>query len=147
MQIYVLGFLFNKNIDEVILILKGKPFWQKGLMNGVGGKVEDGESPYLAMCREWSEETGTPFDSWLHFCTMLGTDFKVFCYVGQDKNYIDPVESKFYNVRRTTDETPYQVNVANLHRWSCIPNLKWLIPMAVNYLGQPNFETTVTYAS
>ena len=51
MNNYVLGFAFNKNFREVLLILKNKPQWQKGLYNGIGGKIEEGELPIEAMVR------------------------------------------------------------------------------------------------
>jgi 8-oxo-dGTP diphosphatase len=41
---YVLGFLFDPSQKDVVLIKKLKPEWQKGKLNGVGGKIEEGES-------------------------------------------------------------------------------------------------------
>ena len=41
---YVLGFLFRDNCTSVVLIRKDKPRWQAGLLNGVGGKINDGET-------------------------------------------------------------------------------------------------------
>ena len=55
---YVVGFLFNPDMTEVVLIKKNRPDWQKGLLNGVGGKIESGEDPITAMIREFKEETG-----------------------------------------------------------------------------------------
>lgn len=49
---YVLGFLFNENLTKVVLVRKKRPEWQCGLLNGVGGKIEDGEPPLDAMVRE-----------------------------------------------------------------------------------------------
>jgi hypothetical protein len=34
----VAGFLFRNNDTEVALIRKNKPDWQKGKLNGIGGK-------------------------------------------------------------------------------------------------------------
>lgn len=42
---YVLGFMFSNLMNNVVLLQKQKPNWQKGLWNGVGGKVESGEEP------------------------------------------------------------------------------------------------------
>jgi 8-oxo-dGTP diphosphatase len=76
MKHYVLGFAFSKDRKEIILIEKQKPDWQKGKLNGVGGKVEkkdfawntNGEvTPYvatIAMQREFKEETGVETQSW-----------------------------------------------------------------------------------
>ena len=44
--------------NEVLLVLKDKPEFQKGRLNLVGGKVEANEAPYDAAIRELKEETG-----------------------------------------------------------------------------------------
>lgn len=44
--------------DEIILIEKQKPEWQKGKYNLIGGKVESGENLEEAARREFFEETG-----------------------------------------------------------------------------------------
>ena len=54
---YVLGFAFNKGCTEVLLIEKKRPNWMVGKLNGVGGHIEDGETPIDAMVREFKEET------------------------------------------------------------------------------------------
>ncbi len=57
MQRYVLGIVTTPDCSKVLLIRKVKPDWQKGRWNGIGGKLEDGETPHFAMDREWREET------------------------------------------------------------------------------------------
>ena len=42
---YVTGFLFSSDRDRVVLIEKLSPAWQRGLFNGVGGKIEANELP------------------------------------------------------------------------------------------------------
>jgi hypothetical protein len=37
---YVCGFMFANDFTEVALIRKNKPEWQRGKLNGIGGKVE-----------------------------------------------------------------------------------------------------------
>lgn len=54
---YVLGFLFSEDGSRVLLIWKNRPAWQAGKLNGIGGKIEDGEQPLDAMKREFVEET------------------------------------------------------------------------------------------
>lgn len=59
---YVVGFLFNG--DDVLLLHKATPVWQRGKINGVGGKVEPNESPHEAMVREFREETTVHVPLW-----------------------------------------------------------------------------------
>jgi 8-oxo-dGTP diphosphatase len=54
---YVLGIVTTVDDKKVLLIRKVKPEWQNGRWNGIGGKLEDGETPHRAMDREWREET------------------------------------------------------------------------------------------
>lgn len=78
-QHYVLGFAFTPDFEKVALIRKNKPDWQAGLLNGIGGKVEVGECPAVAMDREFLEETGVRFmggPDWRPFLTMSFLDFE-----------------------------------------------------------------------
>jgi 8-oxo-dGTP diphosphatase len=86
-QEYVCGFMFDRDMDYVVLVRKAKPLWQKGKLNGVGGKVEVKETvkavpgltngfhiyekPTEAMAREFKEETGytTKPEDWRLFRT------------------------------------------------------------------------------
>ena len=82
MRTYVLGFIFTADesgLLDVLLIRKQRPEQQIGKLNGIGGKVEDGELPLYAMCRECAEETQLQFHplDWTEFGTVQGTDFKI----------------------------------------------------------------------
>ncbi|MBQ3569573.1 MAG: NUDIX domain-containing protein [Methanocorpusculum sp.] len=82
MRTYVLGFIFTADesgLLDVLLIRKHRPEPQVGKLNGIGGKVEDGELPVLAMCRECEEEIRLTFHQhdWTEFGTVQGTDFKI----------------------------------------------------------------------
>lgn len=56
---YVLGFLFDREGELVWLIKKSRgPANLIGKYNGIGGKVESGETPEEAMHREGKEEAG-----------------------------------------------------------------------------------------
>lgn len=72
MKEYVLGFLFDRDASSVVLIHKQKPEWQKGFLNGVGGKIEPSENPLAAMVREFAEETGHIVGAWNKFAVLRG---------------------------------------------------------------------------
>jgi 8-oxo-dGTP diphosphatase len=55
---YVAGFAIHERNNSVVLIQKNRPTYLKDKLCGVGGKVENGETGYEAMCREFIEETG-----------------------------------------------------------------------------------------
>lgn len=122
---YVLGFCFMSYNTEVVLIRKTKPAWQKGLLNGVGGRIEPTENPMEAMIREWHEETGTFIADWHRFVTMAfsGAVVHVFkCHL-----------SGSVPVKSVTVEPVYILSVCEaIERRLTIPNLKWLIPMALH---------------
>lgn len=67
---YCLGFMFQG--DYVTVVRKARPTWQAGLLNGLGGKVKNGENSLEAMCREFHEECAyiTHPTEWKHFATM-----------------------------------------------------------------------------
>lgn len=65
MTTYVVGLIFDALNEHVLLIRKNRPSWQKGKLNGVGGKVETTEIPYDAMVRECEEECGLLLYNWL----------------------------------------------------------------------------------
>lgn len=126
---YVVGFMFDSFRTNVVLIKKNRPEWQAGKLNGVGGKIEQGETPIDAMVREFYEETGvqTYPDDWTQFCVLSGDNAKVYVFKCYNAIYI-------YRVTTMTDEQigVYDSRLLNaLTRWvEIIPNLMWLIPMA-----------------
>ncbi len=120
MTSYVLGFCFDKN-DKVVLIKKAKPPWQRGKLNGVGGKVEAGESPRTAMRREFKEETDKDVVNWTLKGWMQGNSWDIAIFVSE----VDSLE----DVRTTTDEEVFVVELDHLEVVNVIPNLRWLIPL------------------
>lgn len=124
---YVAGFLFSLDRTEVVLINKLRPAWQAGLLNGVGGRIQDGETPYEAMVREFEEEAGLHRDNWKHFCTLEGVDwqvdfFKSFGVMGDLKNAVHSVTDEKIEIVGTD-------MIARLQR--VVSNLRWLIPLAL----------------
>lgn len=72
MKRYVLG--FYRMPSGFVLILKTKPLWAAGKFNGIGGSIEDGETPLMAMVREFREEAGldTQPTDWRELLTLRG---------------------------------------------------------------------------
>ncbi|MCI0563502.1 MAG: NUDIX domain-containing protein [Nitrososphaera sp.] len=126
---YVLGFYFSEDLKNLVLIGKRRPPWQAGKFNGVGGKIEDGESPYVAMVREFREETGvhTPPSDWSLRATMTGSDWKVYVFAGRAFDstirLVPQPEEEEVPVIFPVDKIPENV----------IPNLRWLIPLCLDF--------------
>lgn len=56
MKRYALGFVQSMDAKRILLLLKNRPTFLAGLYNGVGGHIEDGETPLQAVHRECDEE-------------------------------------------------------------------------------------------
>jgi len=65
--------MFDPTLTKVVLIRKNKPEWMAGLLNAVGGHVEEGETFEQAAQREYHEETGhlTPLEAWVPFMRLF----------------------------------------------------------------------------
>ena len=124
MKEYVLGFLFSPDLGDVLLIRKERPEWQKGLLNGVGGRVEEGESYLAAMQREFLEEAGIWVGEWEDFCCLMGNDFKIICFASMKE-----FEGKYMSL---TDEEVVVKPCEHLGP-RVVPSTKWLVPMAKDY--------------
>lgn len=124
---YVLGFAFRDNCTSVVLIRKQKPKWQAGLLNGIGGKVEAGESPEQAMSREFKEECGVDVhpSHWRHYARMSGEQFAVDCFTLRDSDVWEKAASQ-------ESEQVEKIHPDELDPEQCISNLPWLIELAVD---------------
>lgn len=125
MQEYVLSFLYDKSLKHVALVHKTKPAWQAGKYNGIGGKIEAGETPLTACSREFLEETGVeiPEAEWNHFLTLSGEHFKVYAFVATN-------DRVFYC--KTMEAEPISVvKIKDIDYDKCVDNLKWIIPLSL----------------
>jgi 8-oxo-dGTP diphosphatase len=128
MQKYVCGFLFDQQ-KNVVLIRKNKPEWQNGFLNGVGGKVEEGESNLDAMIREFNEEVGVYVPYWRPFCEIQGIDWIVYFYhsiCGHEM--VNDIKS-FNENRKNGEENIEIIPIDEVNDNRVVINLKWLIPM------------------
>lgn len=123
---YTLGFMFSEDLDKLALICKLRPQWMAGKCNGIGGKVEEGETPVEAMRREFREETGhDAWVPWQHFGEMRGSGWSVRLFT---------VRGPVAALRSVTDEAVIVRRVCYLPDETCIENLAVLIPAALHAL-------------
>lgn len=120
---YVVGFRIDPNKGRVVLVRKEKPAWQRGFLNGVGGKIEPGETAEEAIVREFEEEAGLLITDWENTIVLTGDGYQVTFF----RSFGD-VES----VRTVTDEQIIVHEIRNLFVLAVIPNLRWLIPMQLD---------------
>lgn len=144
---YVLGFAFNEAKDNVVLIRKAKPNFQRGRINGIGGKIEHQhgapELPMLAMSREFQEETGVDIlaTDWIKFGTIAGPcsndrdAWKIHLFALFDDRVFDcgTNEQKGETVA-LYDPWRLPSNVMN--------NCRWLVPMALDQARERVFSET-----
>lgn len=132
---YVLGFLFNPYTTRVTMIRKTRPEWQKGKLNGIGGKIKHDESPMDAMVREFEEETGlkVPADRWTECGNMLDAwnsgerTFTVYIFYAQATSV-----AEFLQAEKETDEgqvSSYPLNVLTGYKEVMIPNIALILSM------------------
>lgn len=130
----VVGFLFNPALDVVTLMVKDRPEWQVGRLNGIGGAMHEDEDGIEAMIREFREETGvvTVEEDWIHFANLnaLAPDgWQVQCFCGA----IEHIPMK--QPRETEEPGRYQITHPVFWEHAMVNNLRWLIPMALDVLS------------
>lgn len=122
MQGYVCGFLITPDRSRVLLIRKRRPAWQVGRLNGVGGKIEPGETPAQAIRREFREEAGLDISVWREVLVLTGPDWQ-----GHFFRAFGEVDA----ARSITDEQ-LEIHPARNLPLDVIPNLHWIIPLLLD---------------
>ena len=139
-QKYTVAFIFNKDLSKVLLIHKQKPDWQKGFINGVGGKYEEGETPGQCVARETKEETllEIPEKNWVYAGVIEQPQGNVGILTAQysgpesDASQGDHEKIEWF----TIDPLPKNV----------MPNLRFLIPVCLEKLTNDTLTSvTITY--
>jgi 8-oxo-dGTP diphosphatase len=125
----VLGFVFCYGSEEMLLIKKTHPDWQRGKLNAIGGRIEPGEIPVETMVREFLEEAGVTTTSadWNWFALInTSTVDELNLYV-----FSTVLEyARFGAVKSVTDEAVVLIDDSHIIPGNVIPNLHWLVPMA-----------------
>jgi 8-oxo-dGTP diphosphatase len=133
MKKFTVGFLFDEDLKNVLLMHKDRPDWQVGKINGIGGKFDIGEESLDCIVREVKEESDldTDKDKWVFLGNMY-TDMvhlDIYAYVYGDLSH----------AKTMTTEKVEAFPVSNLPS-NILSNLRWLIPMAVDKLENHEFE-------
>jgi 8-oxo-dGTP diphosphatase len=134
MQKYVVGFIFNKDLDSVLLMHKNRPAWQDGLINGLGGKVEEGEDTFTTISREIEEESGLIIEEseWIKSGKVYSGTFTmdVFgCVYDGDKEDATTKE----------DEEIEWFTISSLPP-NTVENIPWLVHITLDKIKNNNFE-------
>ena len=134
MKHYVLGFHFNTQKDRILLVKKLRPDWMAGRWNGIGGKVEEHETPHEAMRRESIEETGID-TVWEHTVTFTCSGGTIFVFVSFTTGDIifEQKEDELKGIFVVSDPPK-----------TVMSNLLWLIPLS---LGNIHFPVLVSQST
>lgn len=123
MKRYVVGFMFSEDRQFVALIRKNRPEWQAGKLNGIGGKIEEGETPIEAMVREFREETGVDTLATLWqwpVGRITGRESEIFIFRAFSDHVMD--------VATITDEKVNVYITNHISDAEIVPNLQVIIP-------------------
>lgn len=127
---YVVGFALTPAHDGVLLVRKTRPAHLAGLLNAIGGGVEDDDASLLAaMRREWAEEAaGVEVEDWRELCTIVSPASDVTFFVGHAgraalrAKHLTPNDAGEELTFRDLDGTEVQ---------GTTDDLAWLLPLAV----------------
>lgn len=129
---YVVGLLFSSNREMVAMINKLKPDWQKNRLNGISGKIGEGETPIQAMIREFKEETDTEIEDWTLILRYSDeNNYEVYFY----RCFSD----KIWDIRSPTEESVRLIPVKTLPS-NVIYNMRWIIPLCLDHYVRPPIE-------
>lgn len=124
---YVNGFMFDNDGDYMAFVKKLRfppnQDWTENPYNGIGGKIEAGESNVEAMIREFKEETGvtTQPEDWELFAVTENPQWVVFYFKAFNTKLLSQVE--------TMDE-PIVIRPAIAHI-DTVKHLSFLLPLAL----------------
>ena len=125
MKRYVIGFLFSGSGEKFLLIRKDHPEWQAGALNGIGGKIEPGETPIESMIREFKEETGqdTTIEEWKDVLTLKFSYAEIEVFAAINDHVYLVAES-------TTSEAIERFSFMNLMNETVVNNLLPLLQLS-----------------
>ena len=135
---YVAGLIFDLSKYRILLIKKNKPVWQAGYYNGIGGKIELGETPLEAIIREVKEEVNLNIKTWTNFAELKGIEpprlpIENNPIAGNEWSveWFYTFTNKIMSFENLTEEKAEIFQVKLLPK--VITNINWLIPMALTF--------------
>ena len=94
---------------EILLLKKNNPDWQKGLYNGIGGKVELNTTPLETIIKKCQEELGVNISNWIELDSEISSSGIEIVYFLTTLN-----EGEIKNLQSQTDERAELFSINNL---------------------------------
>lgn len=95
--------------EEILLLKKNNPDWQKGLYNGIGGKVELNTTPLETIIKKCQEELGVNISNWIELDSEISSSGIEIVYFLTTLN-----EGEIKNLQSQTDERSELFSINNL---------------------------------
>lgn len=118
---YVVGFIIVDK-KEVLLILKNRPAVQVGKLNGIGGKIEENETPLEAMIRETKEESNLDILNWEEIKKISFKNGNELFYFKANVNKKD-----IKNLKSLTDENVLCLSIKDLNINDCFEDFSEIL--------------------
>lgn len=141
MKKYSLVFAFDEKRNNVLLIKKKiSPHSHIGKYNGLGGKVEEGETFEHCAAREFIEESdGLPCRDLRHVATVLSPSSHVEVYSATSDFAFN---LSFENEEGVVESIPVH-EVFSSRALNFVPNAKWLIALSLDDKNEK--KVTINY--
>lgn len=94
---------------EILLLKKNNPDWQKGLYNGIGGKVELNTTPLETIIKKCQEELGVNISNWIELDNEISSSGIEIVYFLTTLN-----EGEIKKLQSQTDERAELFSINNL---------------------------------
>lgn len=126
---YTVGFPILPDRTGLALIWKQRPDWQRGRLNGIGGRIENGETPLECMDREASEEAGLPGLRWELVASLAAAR------AGFHVHFFAAYDDRAHSALTMTDELVEFFPTSSLWGLPLVPNLRVIVPLALDQSG------------
>mgnify|MGYP003542559297 FL=1 len=94
---------------EILLLRKNNPDWQRGLYNGIGGKVELNTTPLETIIKKCQEELGVNISNWIELDSEISSSGIEIVYFLTTLN-----ENEIKKLQSQTDERAELFSINNL---------------------------------